>query len=265
MQAQEPQWPVLTLTNAETITLQSRGRFDASALWRTRAGEWLTVDNREPILYQLSLPDGKLTALKQLSKAARYDCEGIAEDTEGRIYICEEAQRLILRWDRKRDRIERLAIDWSAATNHFSTDRNASFEGIAIGGDKLYVANERMFPRILVVDLPTLKLVDDFLVEPRTFNLLGVHYSDLCWHDGKLYVLCRQNQVVLQVDPETKNVLAEFDFKRLEDRLAYRKQLPVGYMEGLFVDAEAIWLLIDNNGAMRKGDDIRPVLLKCRR
>jgi hypothetical protein len=265
--AQEQRWPVRVLTNAEVITLETKsfGRFDASGLWRTRTGEWLTINDREPTLYQLQVPDGKLTVLKQLSKTNRYDCEGIAEDESGRIYVCEESERLILRWDRKRDTIERLPIDWSGATKYFSSDRNASFEGVAVGGDNLYVANERMFPRILVVDLRAMRLIDDFLVEPITFNLLGLHYSDLSWFDRHLYVLCRQNQVVLEVDPESHDVLAEFDYKNLEDKLGYKKEFPVGYMEGLAIDREFIWLLIDNNGAARKGNDTRPVLLKCRR
>ena len=270
----EESWPVHALTNAQVIVLNTQGRFDASGLLHTQAGEWLTVNDRGATLYSISVPSGDVVALtnaftrehlSSLAKGGRYDCEGIAEDAQGRIYLCEETDRWILRWDRKRNIVERLPIDWSAANRFFSIDRNASFEGIAVGGDKLYVANERMAPRILVVDLRTLKLVDDFVVEPKTFNLLGLSYSDLSWFGGHLYVLCRQNQVVLEVQPETRKVLAEFDYKSLEENLGFQKEFPVGYMEGLAVDRDFIWLLIDNNGAERKGGDARPVLLKCRR
>jgi uncharacterized protein YjiK len=277
-------WPVYTLEHAQVFPLETTalGQFDASALLRTRAGDLLTLSDSGPTLYRIELPSSpspaRVVALTNLftreelapfvaEKIGRYDCEGIAEDDAGRLYICEEANRWILRYDPKGKYVERLSIDWSPVTNYFSIDRNASFEGIAIGSNKLYVANERLMPRIIVVDLRTLKIIEDFVVNPRTVSLLGLHYSDLCWFDAKLYVLCRQHYVVLEVEPETHRVLAEFDYKSLEDRLGYRKDLPVGFMEGLSVDRDNIWLAIDNNGYARKRDpnDIRPVLLKCPR
>jgi len=62
-------------------------------------------------------------------------------------------------------------------------------------------------------------------------------------------------------------VVAEYDYRELEDRLSYRTGLPLGIMEGLAVDSEYIWLATDNNGAERKGakGDTRPTLIKCRR
>jgi hypothetical protein len=73
--------------------------------------------------------------------------------------------------------------------------------------------------------------------------------------------------VVLEVEPRTHEVLAEFDYQAAEDRLDYRKDLPVGIMEGLAVDRDFIWLATDNNGFGRKSapGDIRPTLLRCPR
>ena len=201
-------------------------------------------------------------------KHGHFDCEGIARDEQGRLYVCEEADRWILRCDPASGRVERLAIDWSPVEKFFSTDRNASFEGIAIGQGKLYIANERESPLIIVLDLATLNIVEHFVVTPRTKLLLGfLHYSDLSWFDGKLYVLCRQHRVVLEVDPATHDVLAEFNYRQLEDDLGYTTQFPVGIMEGVAVDRDFIWLVTDNNGLGRGTDakDIRPTLLKCPR
>ncbi len=271
--------------HAEQVTLMNlpNGKqFDASGLLLTPAGDLLTVNDRGPTLYRIEfLPNRAEATLIPLTncftpaqlapfakeKNGHYDCEGIAQDGQGRLYICEEANRWILRCDPKANRVERLPIDWSPVKNYFSSDPNASFEGIAIGNGKLYVANERSNPVIIVVDLRSLKIVDHFQVYPQKFSLLGTHYSDLSWYQGKLFVLCRQHRVVLQVDPDTHAVLAEYDYRDLEDHLNYIKQFPVGVMEGLAVDRDYIWLATDNNGFGRHAhpEDIRPTLLKCPR
>ncbi len=280
----ERAWPRYVLRAELTAQLNLPGgqRFDASGLLLTPSGDLLTVNDLGPTLYRIVMrPDGGSADVVPLDscftktqlapfaaeKFGRYDCEGIAQDPQGRLYICEEANRWILRCDPNAGRVERLAIDWTPVQNYFSSDRNASFEGIAIGKGKLYVANERSAPVIIVVDLARLKVVDHFEVYPRKFSLFGTHYSDLSWYDGKLFVLCRQHRVVLEVDPKSHAVLAEFDYRALEDQLDYKKQLPVGIMEGLAVERDFFWLVTDNNGLPRASfpEDRRPTLLRCPR
>ncbi len=277
-------WPVFTLQATQSWRLNFSGRrFDASGLLQMPSGEWLTVSDRGPSVYRIEFKPGTDTASlvpltncfsrAQLApfakgKSPAYDTEGLAIDPQGRLYICEEANRWILRCDPATGVTERLEIDWTPVKDLFDhNDRNASFEGIAIGDGKLYVANERSRPVIIVVDLATLKVVDHFVVWPQVTSLMGfLHYSDLAWFEGKLWVLCRHHRVVLAVDPATKRTLAEFNYQQLEDALDYDKELPTGIMEGLAVTAEAIWLLTDNNGLPRGGGrDIRPTLVKCGR
>ncbi len=264
------------------LNLPKGERFDASGLLLTLTGDLLTINDRGPALYRIEfLPNPAEANLIRLpncftdaqlapfakEKKGYYDSEGIAQDAEGRLYICEEANRWILRCDPKAQRVERLPIDWSPVTNYFSSDPNASFEGIAIGNGKLYVANERSNPVIIVVDLASLKIIDHFQVYPQKVSWLGTHYSDLSWYEDKLFVLCRQHREVLQVDPKTHALLAEYDYQNLEDDLGYIKQFPVGVMEGLAVERDYFWLCTDNNGFGRHSapKDTRPTLLKCPR
>ena len=280
-----PAWPIHELRAAQTIalTLPDASNFDASALLLMPDGDLLTLRDADATLYRVQIHAGTATAdLLPLTnyftaaalapftrdKHGRYDCEGLARDDQGRLYICEEADRWILRCDPASGRVERLAIDWSPVQKFFSPDRNASFEGVAVGGGRLYVANERQSPVILVVDLATLKIVDHFVVTPRTGSLLGIlHYSDLSWSNGRLYVLCRQHRVVLEVEPKSHAVLAEYNYRALEEELGYSGLLPVGLMEGLAVEREFLWLVTDNNGLCHGpgGQDKRPTLLQCPR
>ena len=56
----------------------------------------------------------------------------------------EDSQIVMMRWDPRANQTERLNIDWSPVQSFFSKkNRNAGFEGVAVGHNRLYVANER--------------------------------------------------------------------------------------------------------------------------
>lgn len=257
--------------------------FQASGLLKLPSGELLTIHDKSPTLHRIEVLPGQssaelipLTNCFSASSLARfktektngYDCEGIAQDAQGRLYICEEADRWILRCDPRTGKTERLDIDWSPVKRFFGPDRNASFEGIAVGDGKLYVANERSSPVIIVVDLANLRVVDSFVAQPLTGSFLGIlHYSDLSWHEGRLFVLCRHHRVVLEVDPASHSVLAEYDYREIEERLGYEREYRTGIMEGLAVEADCFWLVTDNNGRgrVRAPKDLRPTLVRCPR
>jgi len=261
-------------------------RFDASGLLQTSPGQLVTVSDRSPTLYRIVQDPGTTVAtLTPLTngipeaqfrpvitgKSGRLDIEGIGEDAHGRLYLCEEETRSILRLDLQSGQVERLNIDWSPVQKYFgASDHNASFEGIAIGADHLFVANERQQGRIIVVDLGSLKVVDDFVLRSSVKSLWGSQYSDLAWFRGELYVLMREDHVILRVDPRSHAVLAEYDFRDLElaPKNEYRRDYWfTGVMEGLAVDNHYFWLITDNNGLGRKQEpaDIRPTLFQCRR
>ena len=262
------------------ISLNAPG-FQASGLLQTTTGDLLTINDRGPTLYRVAFRSGAhsaevvpVTDCFTASQVAPFtpqppqhlDCEGIAQDPLGRLYICEEGQRWILRCDPASGTVERLSVDWTPVAKSFSSDGNASFEGIAIGDGKLYVANERSDPLIIVVDLTSLRIIDSFVIQPLTPSFLGIlHYSDLSWHNGHLFVLCRHHRVVLEADPATHQVLAEYDYREIEDSLGYRTRYPTGLMEGLAVDDNTVWLVTDNNGLPRANGDTRPTLIHCPR
>src|SRR5689334_9621855 len=284
MQSERADWPSYELKAGQSwlLNLSNSQRFDASGLLLLTNGDLLTLTDRGPTLYRIQfrtnesiadlIPVQNLFTPVELKKYARekfsyYDSEGIAQDDQGRFYVCEEANRWIIRCGPDNPEVERLAIDWTPVKKFFSSDRNASFEGITVLGDKLFVANERDNAVIIIVDLKTLRVIDHFQVFPKKPSFLGTHYSDLSRCDGKLYVLCRQHRVILEVNPDTHQVLAEFDYGNVEADLGYETRYPVGIMEGLAVTRDTFWLATDNNGLPRLKDkkDIRPTLLKLAR
>lgn len=275
---------VHTLAAGDVWTLEppDGGRFDASALLRRPDGTLLTVNDKGLPACRIELraggrgflvpepgifPPDRVGALPGAA-GLHIDAEGLAQDDQGRVYLATEGPRWILRWDPSGDLLERLPIDWSPVSHRFSTrDGNASFEGIAIGENRIYVANEREEARIVVVDAGTARVVDDFVVTPAGVPEAAVHYSDLCWVEDSLWILCRPQRQVLRVDPATRTVLAAFDYSAVETAHAYFTVIPMGFVEGLSVDATDIWLLVDNNGFPRRSSlrDTRPLLFRCPR
>jgi hypothetical protein len=267
------------------IELPGGARFDASGLCLTPAGELLVVAARGPQVYRIELPEqgdtvrlsllaGNLAnagpTLRRLARSGRLDCEGIAADEQGRLYLCEESRRLVLRLTPGADDVEPLDLDWSRVANRLSTtDLNASFEGIAAGGGRLHLANERKPPLILVLDLETRQLLESWAIEPQARGLGPVHYSDLSWREGRLFLLLRHQRAILEWDPQRRVVVAQYDFGGIENapELRYHRRYPTGVMEGLAVGADCFWLVSDNNGESRVAarGDRRPVLLRIPR
>ncbi len=283
---QKGQTYTLRVGNVWRLQTATPERFDASALLRLPDGTFCTVNDRVPLVYQIKfrsdgntadlVPAPDLFSTDRLYRVGqptpkRYDIEGLGVDGQGRIYVCEESSRRVFRYDPSSKSGEVLPIDWAPVRRYFDPkDSNASFEGIAVGDNMLYVANERGVGRIIAVDLQTFQIIDHFQVAPFERQARDVHYSDLCWFDRELWVLCRESRCVLRVDAKSHRVLAEYDYAAVETSRSdgYFNPYPgYGFIEGLSVDSKNIWLAVDNNGFHRLADrdDKRPTLFRCPR
>ena len=257
-------------------------RFDASGLLLQTNGSLLTLNDKRAGLYRIILPPtGTVASLIRLPgafepealdaavgrKARNYDLEGLAEDDQGRWYTCEESTRLVFRYDPRNQQTDVLRFDWSPVKRWFSRDGNASWEGLAVHGETLYLANEREVGRIVVASLGTGAVTGSFSVAPPDRPARDVHYSDLCWYGDHLWVLCRESHCVVQVNPQSERVVAAFDYSHIESdpKYGYLNPLPYGFVEGLALAPDALWLVVDNNGIGRISNpkDSRPSLWKC--
>lgn len=269
--------------NADAVwQLDVSERFDASALTFYH-GKLLTINDRDAGFFEISsLGTNGLAKVKRSEyfprrelanaaprRASRYDCEGLAVDENGDLLVSEESQRLVFRSSPDAKSVKALVFDWAPVRKFFGPDANASFEGIAVGGGRLYLANERSSARIIEIDLKAGTVVDSFFVDSDSFAFGGPHYTDLAFRDGRLFILNRNHRCIFEVDPNSRKVLAEYSFAKMEldEEVAYRTDYPTGSMEGLAIDEHYFWLITDNNGKARfkHPGDTRPTLFRCKR
>jgi len=272
----------LRLSQAWRLAPPNGERFDASGLLRLPEGSLLTLNDKRAGVYRIELPTSgevaqlilqpgifSASALDQAAgkKARVYDLEGLSRDAKGRLYTCDEASRLVFRYDPSSQQTDALILDWSPVKRWFSREGNASWEGIAIGGDQLFLANEREVGRIVVASLSTSTVTGSFSVSPPDRPARDIHYSDLCWYEDRLWVLCRESHCVLKVDPADERVEAVYGYAHIErdPKVGYLNPLPYGFVEGLALSPEGVWLAVDNNGIGRIAapQDLRPSLWKC--
>ena len=275
-------FPTVVLELEKSWRLDSKvGRFDASGIERGPDGELLVVRDSELAVYAVRFEkDSDVAALVKHARYSvdkrkldvgvrRFDVEGLAIDAKGVLHACDEHARRILRFS-SRGRIESIPIDLSSVESFFSKqDRNASFEGIAIGGGRLFLANERSRGRLIEFDLASMTVRGSFTFRTGATVWPDTHFSGLDWYDGKLFALLREEQAIAEIDPESKEITKLLRYHEIEfdKEFRYRALVPFfGVMEGLLVEGDVFWLLADNNGQALYADpsDSRASLFKCR-
>lgn len=214
-----------------------------------------------------------------------YDLEGIT-GCGGHLFVVSEEPRTIIRINPKTKATTSHTLDVedyykrSARMRHpiarFSFHPNAGFEGITCDPKtgRLYVVQERQPRYILVVSKPSewkqgkkLRILSHF--DLPTFSLprqiRGIDsepdFAGADFDSGSLYILYRNERLVLKVNPKTNSLVSSYSYRHVEDNL-YQQRLPFGLAEGLVVKGNRIFIVLDNNRRPRvnNSSDIRPVL-----
>lgn len=151
------------------------------------------------------------------------------------------------------------------------TEKNARLEGLALlGGGRLLLAAERA-PRGLIdltVDAAGETVIRPLVCEETILNVPPPRvpdFSDLWLDDGGLYALSRNADAVLRIDVDEAG-LQELDVwsfaATLNDPAWAYRDMEFGKAEGLAMDDERVYVIVDNNGLQRQADptDTRPLL-----
>lgn len=204
------------------------------------------------------------------------DFEGITRGQDGEFYLVSEKMFRILRVPADGKKAQWISPDLRPAGKEaglFRTD-GAYFEGITLSDSTHFILCAERQPRgIFVLDIglnPAATKV--FTLSHATVPPRGIRvpdFTDLCFHDGALYALERNAEIIstLELDDRTVRVNPWRSFRKPVNRREWRyTDRRFGMAEGLAMRDGLIYVVLDNNQDARAGrpEDRRPLLFVFR-
>lgn len=212
----------------------------------------------------------------ELSKPAgikKFDFEGITCDESGNFYLASESTYRVLRISHDGSEVSWITDELKSAGQEkgLFQKKNANLEGIVYLGDGEFVLcserESRGIIRFKAGDAP-----QDMTIIPHDKSVLEhppnrhPDFTGLSYFDGSLFILERGAHAVTEIETTDGNIIE----KRAWSYEEIEKSQEFGYVdtrygrgEGLYVDQDNIFIVIDNNGESRRSDqnDERPLLL----
>ncbi len=241
-------------------------------------GRLLTVsDKHDDTLFELEIGKDAVNQIpflkfdpKKLKKKKRLDFEGLTIDPEGRIYLVSETYFRAAMFSHNGQHLKWVTPSfkkWGKKRGLFQT-KGAGFEGITIVGGKLLMCVERQPRGLIEFDLESEKR-SAFSTDTTRFPLAPGRvpdFTDLYYFQGKIFALQRGAQVISEIEFEGGKWVEKQSgtFGHIENAPQYRYQtMFFGRAEGLAMDQDKIYVVLDNNNDFRKKDpaDNRPLLL----
>ncbi|MEA2064180.1 MAG: esterase-like activity of phytase family protein [Gemmatimonadota bacterium] len=199
---------------------------------------------------RFSAEGGGFAALaKAAHKRHKFDFEGVASVGLGRFQAVDERGRLILELDCLQGSVKLVADEKTLLQGQedlAGAGVNRAFEGIAMIGDRLFLAHEMSPSLIMRYSLEGgIKPEGRILIE-ENFDITGLD-SDGGW----LYALGRMQSKVFKIDPASGRAVARADFSQYADSSAFRYRNKMDFFrnsEGLVVKGDFIFIVLDGNG-----------------
>jgi hypothetical protein len=237
-------------------------------------------DHHDDLIFEILIEDDRAVFTPFLEFRApplpatpRLDFEGITCDDEGNFYLVSERALRILRVERdgSRSRWITPSLKQYGEKSGLFTITNGGLEGIAfVGPGHFFLCAERQARGILKV-----------FTEPLTFHARAWNcdegetpshptrppdFSDLYYEKGVLYALGRGTEWIARIEVTESGVCLETPLWSLAPILSDPRydyiDSTYGQAEGFCMDADRLYVILDNNGQARKAapEDNRPLL-----
>lgn len=213
-----------------------------------------------------------------LVRGGTLDFEGISCDAQGNRYLVSETRAAVLQvssngsaqWLNLPTGLVRQARA-SGMLLHF----NALLEGIAVepSGERLWLGAERERRGLMVLHRKQSTwgcsggcvLFSEAGEDAPPPGLgrgvpMSRDFSDLAFHNGKLYTLERHAHRICRRDPSKGSVERCWSFAAEALAEPRRYDVDWGMAEGLWVDAEGAWIVLDNGDKARADGEQRPIV-----
>ena len=262
----------------KALPIEGGANFQASGLYLSSGRLLVVSDKHDNAVFELTMQSNSAVARPFLEFQAPggevLDLEGIADGADGSLLLASEAQLRV------------LAVSPSGGATWFTSSlekvgqreglfqkRNAGIEGVARLGKQVVIAAERE-PRGLleVADGSGGAVVAYRLPSAACPGPLGRpdDVADLSVSDGEVYALQRNAHLVVRltrVDGRFREA-GRWSYARTENDPRYRyRDRAFGLAEGLALDEQHVYIVLDNNDEPRENgeNDRRGLLLVFKR
>ncbi|MFC3607715.1 esterase-like activity of phytase family protein [Stutzerimonas tarimensis] len=205
------------------------------------------------------------------------DFEGLSCDALGNRYLLSEGHAAVLRVSATGDAqwldLPRSLLRQARASG-MMLKYNALYEGIAVDpkGERLWLAAERERRGLLVVHrngarwrctggcvlLSEGGMVHSPVREEERW--VSKDFTALAWFDNKLFTLERAAHQLCRRNPANGEVERCWSFAATAGEADRRYAQGDGHAEALWVDADGVWVGLDNNFLPRGDGDARPII-----
>jgi len=254
--------------------------FQPSGLTIVNERLYTISDKHDHFIYRLELKNDIAVAIPEIrinlpsaSLLHSFDFEGITHDDAGNFFLASESQCRILKVPAKDGNAGWMDVNLKPVgvkTGLFQV-RNAGLEGICYVADKKLILCAERQPRGFLEVNPAQNPASilAYQSEQSMFKFpkeISKDFSGLYYFQNAVYVLERNAFVISRLKREG-NYLVEsigWSYRHIETARAYRyADMTYGKAEGICIDDNYIYIVIDNNGDHRDGnpDDRRPLLM----
>ncbi|MBN1346956.1 MAG: esterase-like activity of phytase family protein [Phycisphaerae bacterium] len=252
----------LTIRGSSLLTISDK---HDSTIFEITLGEKAAVLKPAVVLPSDAVSDGAL------------DWEGITSDRQGNLYLVSETRFRVLRVDaagKNAAWITPSLRQYGEAKGMFRV-WNANLEGIAhVGGNRLVLCAERQPRGILELTLHgDGVVVDAYTLDTSRYRFAegrSPDFADLFWDGSALYALERNAYLICRMTRGEKGYEEgpAWSYEHIVTREELRySTMRFGRGEGLAMDDEHVYVILDNNGEARESrpEDRRPILLVMKR
>ena len=241
-------------------------------------GKILTIsDKHDNFIFQIDLKKeaAELSVVREIGSpiAGKLDLEGITCEANGTVYLLSESQNRVLKLDPEMKEPAWVTPSFTDLGNKkgLLQSVNAGFEGLVFVPPDLFVAAAERQGRGLISWLKSdtadilVKNCDSSRFFPSRHRTLD--FTGLFFFRGKLVVLQRDNFLISVISGYRHGEFQEkqaWSYEHVENDLELRySDRRFGLAEGLCIDEDHVYLVLDNNGDGREKDplDHRPLLL----
>ncbi len=274
--------PTMSAVKVDTLTLHKvlsvNGLEDAQLSGLTiKNGVLYTVsDKRDTVLYKIELGEKDAAVVPHLTFTPPahendLDLEGITHDADNFYLMCED-QFQILKVNAKTSEASWASTSYYGMCKEegFFGVNNAYFEGITKTGESTFVMAMERQPRGLLdvnlsFDEPSSRIVKMDYSKFKSNKAGAVDFAGLYYYNNRLFALQRNAYLISEMEPTNSgyNEGDAWSYRHvaLNERYHY-SNMKYGHAEGLAIDKDYIYIILDNNNTSRLVDknDKRPLL-----